>query len=139
MKEESDGTTYPYVRGMLGWGIFCHHSDTPTVTREVGEVICRQSHREFLSIISHTSTKPASYSGGYYDGTIHCSGTESFLSECEVTVTPQILCPEGYTTVNCASGLLINGFVYNLIHASVLQNSPVFSAEKNSYFPDLIF
>ena len=94
------------IRGASGWGVLCY-SDSPMVTREVGEVICRQTESQFLARI-HTLTN---YGGVQYSGTIRCAGTELLLSECGVNLTPQISCPGGYTTVECTPGIYIRLYV----------------------------
>lgn len=94
---------YPHVRGSAGWGLFCH-SDTPVLTKVVGEVICRQTQRKFLSSVSKTLLEPTNYGGVYYDGSIRCSGNKYFLSDCDVNITPQDSCPGGYSTIKCTSG-----------------------------------
>lgn len=100
---ESEDHTYPQVKGTSGWGLFCH-SSTPVVTRKVGEVICRQTRRQFLARISNGSG-PAGYSGLRYSGSIRCTGSEILLSKCNVKIIPQSSCPEGYTIVNCTPGI----------------------------------
>ena len=94
---------YPHVRGGAGWGLFCH-SDTPVLTRAVGEVICRQTRRQFFSSVSKTYSRPANYQGAYYDGSVRCSGTKYFLSDCDVNIRPKDSCPRGYSTLICTSG-----------------------------------
>ena len=100
---EEGGHTYPQIRGESGWGIFCH-SNRPVVTREVGEVICRQTRRQFLARISK-GARPADYDGVCYSGNIHCTSSKLLLSECDVSITQQDSCPGGYTTVDCTSGI----------------------------------
>ena len=104
MKEEG-AVSYPLMKGHSGWGIFCHHDSTPTIIKGVGEVICRQTRGEFLLEVSNTSTLPVSYDGALYSGSISCSATRNFLSECAVNVRPQSSCASGYTTVQCTSGI----------------------------------
>jgi hypothetical protein len=93
--------TYPQIKGESGWGIFCHSEEAPIVTREVGEVICRQTCSQFLFEISKTSTPPEEYDGVYYSGSISCPGKKNFLSQCKVNLSPESLCAGGYTTVEC--------------------------------------
>ena len=97
---------YPHIKGNSGWGIICHRNTTPTVTREVGEVICRQTHQQFLLNISRNANEPTNYEGVYYDGSISCSGTKYSLSKCNVKVSSVNSCPDGYTTIECTSGIL---------------------------------
>jgi lysyl oxidase-like protein 2/3/4 len=103
MKEDGDHT-YPVIRGESGWGVLCYNDTTPVVTREVGEVICRQTRRQFLTRISKTR-RLTNYGGVQYNGTIHCTGTKLLLSECKVKLTSQSSCPGGYTTIECTSAL----------------------------------
>ena len=107
MKEDGDHT-YPVIRGESGWGVLCYNDTTPVVTSEAGEVICRQTRRQFLTRISKTR-RLTNYGGVQYNGTIHCTGTELLLSECKVKLTSQSSCPGGYTTVECTSGSLVDG------------------------------
>ena len=101
--KEYGSLTYPQIRGWLGWGLFCY-SDTPIVTTAVGEVICRQTHNQFLAGISK-DVRPLNYIGLHYIGRIDCTGDELSLSDCDVTILPRGWCPYGYTIVNCTSGM----------------------------------
>ena len=93
------------MMGESGWGIVCHHETTPTITKAVGEVICRQSLGQFLLAVSNTSHPPVGYEGVFYGGSISCSGRKNHLSECTVRVRPQPSCPSGYTKVKCTPGI----------------------------------
>ena len=106
MWQEGDEVS-PMMMGESGWGIVCHHETTPTITRAVGEVICRQSLGQFLLAVSNTSHPPVGYEGVFYGGSISCSGRKNHLSECTVRVRPQPSCPSGYTKVKCTSGIIL--------------------------------
>ena len=85
------------------WGIFCY-SDTPVVTTAVAEVICRQVHSQFLHRISK-GNKPTNYFGKFYDGKIDCTGDEAGLSGCDVNVIAVEDCRDGFTIVECSTGM----------------------------------
>ena len=95
--------TYPqfFLSGREG-GIFCY--DTPVMTIAVAEVICRQVHSQFLHRISK-GTKPTNYLGHFYDGIIDCTGDEPGLSWCDVNVFAVEDCLDGYTIVECSTGM----------------------------------
>lgn len=100
---EIEDHTYPQVRGTAGWGLFCH-SNTPAITRAVGEVICRQTRKQFLAKISK-GPGPVGYNGLNYTGSIRCIDSKTMLSSCRVNISPQSSCSEGYTIVDCTPGI----------------------------------
>ena len=102
--KEYGGDLYPQIRGASGWGIFCHSSTAPVITREVGEVICRQTYQQFLLSTASTALT-TDHDGVYYDGSIRCSGTKYSLSKCDVNIMPLSSCSEGYTTIQCTTGI----------------------------------
>ena len=82
-----------------GWGLFC----TPIVTKEIGEVICRETKGYFLARILKGS-RPINYHMSFYDGKIDCTGDEATLSECNVNVYTVHECRDGYVMIDCSSG-----------------------------------
>lgn len=114
MREQPDvinpriNRTLPQVLGPNGWGLLCY-SNTPlvTVTVPVGSVICRETRDQFLIRISG-ETRVSGYTGVYYNGTIGCTGDEASLSECSMKLSKQLLCPDGFTIVDCSPGILVH-------------------------------
>ena len=82
--------------------IFC----PSVVTKEVGEVICRQTKGQFLARQT-LETFPYPYDGQFYSGYLKCSGEETHLSECKGNVFLVNHCAEGYGTVDCSTGIYI--------------------------------
>lgn len=82
--------------------IFC----PSVVTKEVGEVICRQTKGQFLARRTMVSY-PSPYNGRFYSGSLRCSGEESHLSECEEHMLLVDHCLEGYGMLDCSTGIII--------------------------------
>ena len=96
--------SYPEIRGSAGWGMLCYNKQRPSVTLSLGEIICRQTQGLFLSSVSR-GEHPAGFSGrAFYNGTIHCKGNETRLSECSVNISPAGWCPGMYTMITCTMG-----------------------------------
>lgn len=94
--------SYPEILGPAGWGMLCYKE--PLISIFVGEVICRETQSLFLSKISRGG-HPAGYSGhAFYNASINCTGSESKLSECSVTLVPTGWCPGMYTIIDCTMG-----------------------------------
>ena len=95
------GVNYPELRGRSGRGLLCYNS----VTKKAADVICRQTLGLFGKFLTRLFGPPPGYDGVYYSGRIECSGGENYLSECDVIVSPQSTCRDGYSIVICTSGI----------------------------------
>ena len=93
--------SYPqlYTKSVDSKGILCYS----TVTKEVGEVICRQMKEQFLSKVL-MGTQPTQYRGHFYFGLVECTGDESHLFECKMHVNRVTQCLDGYAMIECNPG-----------------------------------
>ena len=98
------GINYPELSGRSGKGLLCYNNRVPTITREEGNLICRQTLGQFILFLTRITNPPSGYDGIYYSGSIRCSGSEKYVSQCEVNVSPQSTCREGYIVVICTPG-----------------------------------
>lgn len=98
--------TYPELhRRNSHSGLFCYSSSAPTVTKAVGEVICRETKGYYLSRI-YKKPLPIRYINDYfYKGKINCTGDEITLSECSMDVYTVTECTDEYVIVDCTNGM----------------------------------
>lgn len=111
--------TYDYPRLNISdseSGLFCYSSSAPIVTKAVGEVICRETKKYFLSRVLKR-TFPTHYSGYFFNGKIDCSGDEMTLSECSMNLhTVNGNCTDGYVVVDCTNGKYCRTQVWYILH-----------------------